>query len=597
MKRYATNGDCRLHEDSTVVMIGGGPAGAACAIKLLQGAATRGLRLRVLIFEGKDFNVHANQCVGVLSPPVEEVLQRDLEISLPRSLIKRQIFGYRLHGRREDVLLTGHGATAGDAGEGRATYAVERAHFDRFLLDVARELGAEVVASRVTGIEFVRDGQGVDEVRVYSESHYERADCVIGAFGLDEGMLSVFEEVTNRDGERGFHRPSKWLKSYLTTIEATHSFQSEKLGHIVHAFLLPPACPRIEFGALTPKGDHVLVNIAGEEVTSRDLDEFLRMPEVQALLPAFDERAINYYEGRFPSAPARGAFGHRYALVGDATGWLRPFKGKGINTAILTGLRAAETMLEHGVSRAAFKNYRKACGDLLGDYVYGVAVRRLMLWGARVFLDPLIDVGKTDPVMYDALFDAVSGHAPYREIISRSLKPRLARKVAARVLGGKQHPTRKTGKRMNEIVIRRMTVRDIDEVLRIDEKITGQPHAAYYESKCAGYIARSPETCLVATHRESGGRVVGFIMGDVRGWEFATKLAGWLEVLGVDPEYHHRGISRALMDALFESFRRAGVSVVNTMINWNDGDLIDYFRAHGFERGDYVNLVRRLDEE
>ena len=33
------------------------------------------------------------------------------------------------------------------------------------------------------------------------------------------------------------------------------------------------------------------------------------------------------------------------------------------------------------------------------------------------------------------------------------------------------------------------------------------------------------------------------------------------------------------------------------MVNWNDGNLIDYFRAHGFERGEYVNLVRRLDEK
>lgn len=125
--------DCRLHDHSTVVIIGGGPGGTACAIKLLQGARSRGLCLRVLIFEGKDFNVHANQCVGVLSPPIEEVLARDLDVHLPRALIKQQIFGYRLHGERENVLLMGHSAHASEAGHGQATYAVERAEFDRFL--------------------------------------------------------------------------------------------------------------------------------------------------------------------------------------------------------------------------------------------------------------------------------------------------------------------------------------------------------------------------------------------------------------------------------------------------------------------------------
>ena len=582
--------DCRLHDNSNVVIIGGGPGGAACAIKLLQGADARGLKLRVLIFEGKDFNLHANQCVGVLSPPVEQILAEELDIHLPPSIIKRQIFGYRLHGEHENVLLTGHGATASDVGEGHATYAVERAEFDQFMLDRARELGAEVVESRVTGIEFVRSGE-LDEVRVYSESEYERADAIVGAFGLDEAMLSVFEDVTRRDGR--YERPSKWLKSYLTTIETSARFEREKLGHIVHAFLLPPHCPRIEFGAITPKGDHILVNIAGEHVSSCDLDLFLQMPEVQALLPGFDPTTINYYEGRFPSAPARGPFGHRYALVGDATGWLRPFKGKGINTAIITGVRAAECMLEHGVSKQAFANYRKSCNDLLGDYYYGRLVRRLMLLGARTFLDPMIDVGKTDPLMYDALFDSVSGHDSYRNIIKRSLKPRLVRKVAARVFGGVRRHRARRARQMPDVNVRNMTVRDIDEVLRIDEKITGKPHAAYYESKAASYISRGPEYCLVAEHR---GRVVGFVLGDVRGWEFAAELSGWMEIIGVDPEYHGRGVSRALMNELFARFRRAGVTVVNTMINWNDGDLIDYFRANGFERGEYVNLVKRFDE-
>ena len=583
--------DCRLHDGSVVIIIGGGPGGSACAIKLLQGADERGLRLRVLIFEGKDFQVHANQCVGVLSPPVEDVLAEELDLHLPHSLIKRQIFGYRLHGARENVLLTGHGATASDIRRGRATYAVERAEFDQFMLDHARELGARVIESRVTGVEFVR-GEGLDEVRVYSESEYERADVVVGAFGLDEAMLSVFEDVTRRDGH--YERPSKWLKSYLTTIETTARVEKDKLGHIVHAFLLPPECPRIEFGAITPKDDHILVNIAGERVSSCDLDLFLKMPQVQALLPGFDPTMINYYEGRFPSSPARGAYGHRYALVGDATGWLRPFKGKGINTAIITGVRAAETMLEHGVSKRALENYRKGCSDLLGDYRYGVAVRRLMLWGARLVLDPMIDVGKTDPLMYDALFDSVSGHDSYRNIIKRSLKPRLVRKVAARVFQGLRHHRARRAKRMPDIVIRNMTVRDIDEVLRIDEKITGRPHAAYYETKAASYISRGPDYCLIAEHRD---RVVGFVLGDVRGWEFAAELSGWLEIIGVDPDYHGQGVSRALMNELFARFKRAGVKLVNTMVNWNDGDLIDYFSANGFARGEYVNLVKNLAEE
>jgi ribosomal protein S18 acetylase RimI-like enzyme len=131
-------------------------------------------------------------------------------------------------------------------------------------------------------------------------------------------------------------------------------------------------------------------------------------------------------------------------------------------------------------------------------------------------------------------------------------------------------------------------------MMRIDEKIPGLPHSAYYQSKAAAYIRRAPDSCLVA---EQGGRVVGFVLGDVRGWEFATELSGWLEIIGVDPDCQGQGVSRALLDELCARFRGAGVRVVNTMVNWNDGHLIDYFRANGFDPGEYVNLVKQLDQE
>lgn len=296
-----------------------------------------------------------------------------------------------------------------------------------------------------------------------------------------------------------------------------------------------------------------------------------------------------------PRPPRAGPTATATRSSATPPGGLRPFKGKGINTAVVTGIAAAEAMLAHGVSRAAFAEYRKACADLLGDYVYGVWVRRLMLAGARTFLDPLIDVGKTDPVMYDALFDSVSGHASYRDIIRRLLRARLARKVLTRAFRGIGRHRARRARRMTDVTVRKMDELDIDAVQGINERITGRAPAAYYASKCAEYVARSPDTCLVAEH---GGRVVGFALGDMRrGWEFAQKLAGWLEVLVVDPGYRNRGVRRALLDSLFDSFRRAGVSAVNTVVDCNAADLVHYFRANGFERGDLVILVRRIDEE
>ena len=68
------------------------------------------------------------------------------------------------------------------------------------------------------------------------------------------------------------------------------------------------------------------------------------------------------------------------------------------------------------------------------------------------------------------------------------------------------------------ITIRRLKTQDADAVLRINEKITGHPHEAQWESRIIDHLSANPLGCLVA---EMEGKVVGFILGAIRGWEFA----------------------------------------------------------------------------
>ncbi len=62
----------------------------------------------------------------------------------------------------------------------------------------------------------------------------------------------------------------------------------EGLNSYVHAFL--PKSPEIEFGAITPKGDYVTINIAGIAVDRPAMQRFLALPEVHAVLPDFAAR-------------------------------------------------------------------------------------------------------------------------------------------------------------------------------------------------------------------------------------------------------------------------------------------------------------------
>ncbi|HSM00294.1 MAG TPA: GNAT family N-acetyltransferase [Candidatus Limnocylindria bacterium] len=141
------------------------------------------------------------------------------------------------------------------------------------------------------------------------------------------------------------------------------------------------------------------------------------------------------------------------------------------------------------------------------------------------------------------------------------------------------------------VTVRRMRTQDAEAVLRINEKITGTPHEAQWESKIIDHLSSHPLGCLVA---EAEGIVVGFILGDIRGWEFAIPKSGWIEIVGVDPKYQGKGVARTLIEKLHVYFRNHNVERVMTMVNWNDGGLVSFFRTLGFERSEFIILDKEV---
>ena len=150
------------------------------------------------------------------------------------------------------------------------------------------------------------------------------------------------------------------------------------------------------------------------------------------MIPKVDRDHLNgendliYFKGRFPRSLARNYYGDRYVMIGDAAGLVRAFKGKGVTTAVLTGIRAAETILNYGYTREEFHlHYRTANQDIIQDLPYGRAMRVLTIFMSRVgLLDPVLRAAHCTPDLQSALFDAVSAHALYREVFVKSLRPK-----------------------------------------------------------------------------------------------------------------------------------------------------------------------------
>jgi flavin-dependent dehydrogenase len=160
---------------------------------------------------------------------------------------------------------------------------------------------------------------------------------------------------------------------------------------------------------------------------------------VQRFLPPHQrrEKPLNYFKGKFPIAPAKNLFGDRYVTIGDAAGLMRPFKGKGINSAIITGVYSARSIMRHGVSKQAFaENFYPDCRELTEDLPYGRMVRILTnLATSFKFMDHMIVVAAERPAFMKAMFGSVSGHDPYKKIIIETASVPLAFTFAQKILG------------------------------------------------------------------------------------------------------------------------------------------------------------------
>lgn len=145
---------------------------------------------------------------------------------------------------------------------------------------------------------------------------------------------------------------------------------------------------------------------------------------------------------------------------------------------------------------------------------------------------------------------------------------------------------------MADVKIRPLSELDLDGITRIDERITGRYRPEVWEERVTYYIRRDADASQVA---EAEGKVVGFMLGEVRGGEFGLEEAtGWLDFMGVDPGARGKGVGARLADALLAHFRAKGVAVARTMVRDEDEGILGFVRSIGFAPAPISSLEKRL---
>jgi GNAT superfamily N-acetyltransferase len=151
----------------------------------------------------------------------------------------------------------------------------------------------------------------------------------------------------------------------------------------------------------------------------------------------------------------------------------------------------------------------------------------------------------------------------------------------------------------NAVRVRRVRAADMADIIALDARVTKLAKAEYWNDVFSRYGKRRlhERFFLVAENRagDAAPRAVGFIIGEVRAWEFGSTPCGWVFALSVEPEMRLRNVGTALFSAIAGEFKKAGVDKMRTMVARDARLPMMFFRGEGMTAGPYLQLEKDLD--
>ncbi len=95
----------------------------------------------------------------------------------------------------------------------------------------------------------------------------------------------------------------------------------------------------------------------------------------------------------------------------------------------------------------------------------------------------------------------------------------------------------------------------------------------------------NPELFLVGL---IDGEVVATVIGGYEGHR------GWINYLGVDPDYQRRGLARQIMMAVEEKIRAMGAPKINLQVRADNAGVVPFYEVIGYAVEDRISMGKRL---
>jgi len=371
----------RFPEIWDVVVVGGGPAGAAAAWHLAREGRA------VVVLEKAELPRY-KACGGGVTRKAWSLLPGD-PAQVVEDCIREMVFCF---GRAEPVVVRPREPVA---------YLVMRDRFDRWLLQEAEAAGARIISAfRVEGLTPAKSG--------------------ITVFGSG-GRRLIARLVIAADGAAGRTARALGLSLPLhrgVALEAELPAEEQALAAYRGRVYVDHGAIERGYAWIFPKARHLSAGVGS-----------FRILGGQRLLAALDAFCRTRGMKRVPQARIRAhplpvllrapeAWHTSLGLAaGDAAGLIDPLTGEGIYYALQSGRWAAEAVIEHLKGRAgALEEYsRRLRARMWPDFA---AARRLAL---LVYLSPGWAHAwlKRHPEVASVLMGVVSGEITYRELLRR----------------------------------------------------------------------------------------------------------------------------------------------------------------------------------
>jgi len=149
------------------------------------------------------------------------------------------------------------------------------------------------------------------------------------------------------------------------------------------------------------------------------------------------------------------------------------------------------------------------------------------------------------------------------------------------------------GRAARPISVRGAQPADLGEVVAIDAEITRLSKPGYWAEILRRYGGGRPQRFFLVADSEDG--IQGYVVGDVRDWEFGSPACGWVFGIAVRPEARLGGIATRLLEAICEHFRRQGVTTVRTLLVRDNHLILSFFRSQGMMAAPFIALEKELD--